>query len=318
MDGADRRTGRVPLVGVNRMKLPLPEVELVCSGHTACPGCSLPLALRYVLKALGPKTIVVIPPSCAGPLAGNYPVSALKVPILRVAFETTAISATGVRAALDAKGRQDVHVLAWGGDGATYDIGLQALSSAAERNDDIFYVCYDNEGYMNTGMQRSSATPKGAWTTTTPYAKKTRKKNLMQIMAAHRIPFAATASIGYPTDFLRKVEKAKEIQGMKFFLVHSPCPTGWRYSPEWTIRLAKLAVQSGLFPLYEILDGETYRINRKPSKTSIRDYLSPQGRFRSMKEEDIQAWEEQIKREWRFLNHMAAGRPEFVAKTDRP
>lgn len=288
------------------MKLPLPKEELVYSGHAACPGCSLPLALRYVLKVLGSKTMIVIPPSCAGPLAGNYPVSALKIPILRVAFETTAISASGVRAALDAKGRQDIQVLGWGGDGATYDIGLQALSGAADRNDDIFYVCYDNEGYMNTGIQCSSATPQGAWTTTTPFAKKTQKKDLMQIMAAHGIPYAATASVGYPIDFLRKVKKAKEIRGTKFFLVHSPCPAGWRYSPELTIWLAKLAVQTGLFPLYEVLDGETYRINRKPSKKSIREYLAPQGRFRALKDEDIQSWQNQIKKQWRFLNYMAA------------
>src|SRR5512134_1905899 len=180
-----------------QIKFPIPREEFVFSGHTACPGCGAVLAMRYALKALGPKTVMVIPPSCAGVIAGGFPVSALKIPVLRIAFETTAISASGIRAALDMTGKKDIHVLAWAGDGGTFDIGLQALSASAERNDNIIYVCYDNEAYMNTGIQRSSSTPEGTWTTTTPspYLKDTPKKDIVRIMAAHGIPYIATASV---------------------------------------------------------------------------------------------------------------------------
>ncbi len=248
-----------------QIKFPIPEEDLVYSGHTACPGCGAVLALKYVLKGLGPRTIVVIPPSCAGTIVAPFPYSALKIPILRIPFESTAISASGVRAALDAMGKKDIHVLGWAGDGGTFDIGLQALSAAAERNDNIIYVCYDNEAYMNTGIQRSSATPEGTWTTTTPspYVKDTPKKDIVRIMAAHKIPYIATASVGYPLDLIKKVEKAKEKVGTKFILIFSPCPTGWRYSAEMTIKIAKLATETGIFPLYEIEDGEKYYLGQK-------------------------------------------------------
>ena len=233
-----------------QIKFPIPEEDLVYSGHTACPGCGAVLALKYVLKGLGPRTMVVIPPSCAGTIVAPFPYSALKIPILRIPFESTAISASGVRAALDAMGKKDIHVLGWAGDGGTFDIGLQALSAAAERNDNILYVCYDNEAYMNTGIQRSSSTPECTWTTTTPspYVKDTPKKDIVRIMAAHKIPYIATASIGYPLDLIKKVEKAKEKVGTKFILIFSPCPTGWRYSAEMTIKIAKLATETGIFP----------------------------------------------------------------------
>ncbi len=252
----------------DQVKFPIPEEDLVCSGHTACPGCGAVLAMKYVLKALGPRTMMVIPPSCAGVFAGGFPVSALKIPVLRTAFETAAISASGIRAALDIMGKRDIHVLAWAGDGGTLDIGLQSLSAAAERNDDIIYVCYDNEAYMNTGIQRSSATPEGAWTTTTPlpHVKNTPKKDIVRIMAAHRIPYIATASIGYPPDLIKKVEKAKQKVGTKFILIFSPCPTGWRYSSELTVKIARLATETGVFPLYEVEDGEKYYLGQRHRK----------------------------------------------------
>jgi len=289
------------------VKFPIPEEELLYSGHTACPGCGAVLALKYVLKGLGPRTMIVIPPSCAGTISAPFPYSSLKIPVLRIPFETTAISASGVRAALDAMGKKDIHVLAWAGDGGTFDIGLQALSAAAERNDNILYVCYDNEAYMNTGIQRSSSTPEGAWTTTTPspYLKDTPKKDIIRIMAAHNIPYIATASVGYPIDLVKKVVKAKEKVGTKFILVLSPCPTGWRYSPEMTIRIAKLATETGIFPLYEIENGDKYVLPQRRSQKPLKEYFSLQGRFRNLKEEDLLRVEEKVKKDWEYLTRLA-------------
>ena len=290
-----------------QLKFPVPTEELVYSGHTACPGCGAVLALKYVLKGLGPRTLMVIPPSCAGTIAAGFPFMALKVPVLRVPFESTAITASGIRAALDVMEKKDIHVLAWAGDGGTFDIGIQALSGAAERNDDIIYVCYDNEGYMNTGIQRSSSTPEGAWTTTTPspYVKDTPKKDIVRIMAAHKIPYIATASIGYPSDLIKKVNRAKKIKGTKFLLIFSPCPTGWRYSSELTIKIAKLATQTGIFPLYEIEDGEKYTLNPRRSAKPVSDYFTIQGRFRNLKEENLKWIEEKVRKERDYLNRMS-------------
>jgi pyruvate/2-oxoacid:ferredoxin oxidoreductase beta subunit len=290
-----------------QIKFPIPEEELLYSGHTACPGCGAALALKYVLKGLGPRTIIVIPPSCAGTIAAGFPFSSLKIPVLRIPFESTAITASGIRAALDVMGKEDIHVLAWAGDGGTFDIGLQALSGSAERNDNIIYVCYDNEGYMNTGIQRSSSTPAGAWTTTTPapYVKDTPKKDIVRIMAAHNIPYIATASIGYPPDLIRKVKKAKEIGGTKFILIFSPCPTGWRYSPEMTIKIAKLATETGIFPLYEIENGEKYTLGPKRAEKPLQDYFALQGRFRNLTEENLRRFEERVKKEREYLKRLA-------------
>ena len=276
-------------------------------GIRPAPGCGAALALKYVLKGLGPRTMVVIPPSCAGTIAAAFPFSALKIPILRIPFESTAISASGVRAALDVMGKKDIHVLGWAGDGGTFDIGLQALSAAAERNDNIIYVCYDNEAYMNTGIQRSSSTPECAWTTTTPspYVKDTPKKDIVRIMAAHKIPYIATASIGYPLDLIKKVKKAKEKVGTKFILIFSPCPTGWRYSAEMTIKIAKLATETGIFPLYEIEDGEKYYLGQKHKEKPPKEYFSLQGRFRTMKEDDLRRIEEKVRKEREYLVRMA-------------
>jgi len=289
------------------VKFPIPQEELLYSGHTGCPGCGAALALKYVLKGLGPKTMIVIPPACVGTIAAGFPYSSLKIPVLRIPFESTAITASGIRAALDAMGKKDIHVLAWAGDGGTFDIGLQALSGSAERNDDIIYVCYDNEGYMNTGIQRSSSTPSGAWTTTTPapYLKDTPKKDIVRIMAAHNIPYIATASVGYPADLIKKVNKAKKIKGTKFILIFSPCPTGWRYSSEMTIRIAKLATETGIFPLYEIENGEKYILSAKKSDKPVREYFSSQGRFRHLSEEAVKGFEEKVRKEREYLRRMA-------------
>jgi pyruvate/2-oxoacid:ferredoxin oxidoreductase beta subunit len=288
------------------MRLTIPEEELMSSGHKGCQGCGGVMAMRYALKALGKDTIVVIPACCWTVLEGEFPYTSLRVPLLHTAFETAASASSGVRAALKARGKDDVTVMAWAGDGGTFDIGMQALSGAVERNEDFIYVCYDNEGYMNTGIQRSSSTPYGAWTTTTPVDafEKAHKKNMVDIMVAHGIPYTATACIAYPEDLIRKMKKAKEIRGAKFIHILAPCPSGWRFASHETVKLARLAVETNIFPLYEVEYGK-YTISRKPKKKPARDYLALQGRFRHLSDEvaaEIQAkvdenWEKLLRKE---------------------
>ena len=234
-----------------------------------------------------------------------YPVSAVNIPMLNTAFETTGASASGIRAALDALGRKNITVLGWAGDGGTADIGIQALSGMAERNDNCLYVCYDNEAYMNTGIQRSSSTPIGAWTTTTPVGtegdwEKSPKKPMVEIMAAHKMPYVASASIGYPEDFVKKVQKALSIPGAKYMQVFASCPTGWKSKPEESILLAKEAVTTRAFPLYEVENG-IYKITHKPKKTSLRDYMKKQGRFAHIPEELIEDVDRQLDNDWELL-----------------
>lgn len=283
----------------------LPERELMGSGHLGCQGCGGALAMRYALKALGEKTIVVIPACCWTIIAGPFPYTSLKVPVLHTAFETAAVAASGVRAALDIQGDTETTVLAWAGDGGTFDIGLQSLSGAAERNENIIYICYDNEAYMNTGIQRSGATPFLAWTTTTPEKtpKGEPKKDIMAIMVAHRIPYAATATIAYPDDFIRKVQKAKSIYGTKFLHVLAPCPPGWKAPSEWAVKLSRLAVQTRVFPLYEVEDGERYILNepKEDGALPVSEYLKLQGRFSHLTEKDIQAIQDLIDSRWQRL-----------------
>jgi len=293
-----------------KMKLTLPVEEYVGSGNLACQGCGANLALRYILKALGPKTVLCIPACCWAVIDGPFPHSCMSVSIYHCAFETAASTATGVKAGLDMLGDTDMNVVSWAGDGGTLDIGIQALSGAAERNDDIIYVCYDNEAYMNTGIQRSSATPKGAWTTTTPvkFPKVESKKDIDAIMAAHRIPYQATASIAYPEDLYKKMLKAKNIKGTRFFHIFAPCPTGWKSRPEDAVKLARMAVQNCLFPLYEIEHGENLALNIKiQNKKPIDDYLKLQGRFRHLKPADIQSMQEEVDRNWNRILKKAQG-----------
>jgi len=281
--------------------------EGIYSGHLACAGCGATMAMRFALKALGDQTILVLPASCWSILAGPFPYSAVKVPLFHTAFETGASTASGVKAALGIRGDTETTVAAWVGDGGTFDIGLQALSGAAERNDDITYFCYDNEAYMNTGIQRSSATPWGTWTTTTPanHPKRQPKKNMVEIMAAHRIPYTATCSVAFPEDMMRKVSKAKAIRGTKFIHIFSPCPTGWKAPSSQAIRIARLAVHTKVFPLYEIADGLFYNINVEPKNVPVEEYLRLQGRFSHLTEEEVQAIQQNIDREWERLVHKA-------------
>jgi len=294
-----------------KMKLTLPTEELVGSGNLACQGCGATLAMRYFLKALGPKTVLCIPACCWSVIDGPYPHSCMGVPIHHSAFETAASTATGVKAGLQMTGDNETTVVAWGGDGGTFDIGLQALSGAAERNDDIIYVCYDNEAYMNTGIQRSSATPLGAWTTTTPvkFFKDQPKKDIDAIMAAHRIPYQATASISYPEDVYKKAKKAKDVKGTRFLHIYAPCPTGWKSRPEDTVKLGRMVVQNCIFPLFEVEHGEKYALTMKPTnKKPIDDYLKLQGRFRHLKPETIKVMQEAVDHEWARLLKLCENR----------
>jgi pyruvate/2-oxoacid:ferredoxin oxidoreductase beta subunit len=284
-----------------KMTLTLPVEELMSCGHLACQGCGATLAMRDMLKALGQKTALCIPACCWAVIDGAYPYSSLDVPIYHCAFETAASTATGVKAGLEMTGDTETTVVAWAGDGGTFDIGLQALSGAAERNEDIIYVCYDNEAYMNTGIQRSSATPYGAWTTTTPvkHFKNRPKKDISAIMAAHGIPYIATASIAYPEDFVKKMKKAKDIRGTRFFHVFAPCPTGWKSRPDDSVKLARMAVQNAVFPLFEIEDGTKLTLNMKlKDKKPIKDYLRLQGRFRHLTEDQIAAMQAEVDARW--------------------
>ncbi len=283
------------------------DEEYMSPGHLACPGCGERIALRHALKVLGEKTVLVIPACCSGVCDGPFPYSSARVPLLHMAFEAAAAAATGVRAALDMQGDEETTVVAWAGDGGTFDIGLQALSGAVERNENFIYVCYDNEAYMNTGIQRSSATPMGAWTMTTPRGspKSEPKKNLIEIMAAHSIPYAATASIAFPEDLMRKVSRAKEIKGTKVIHILAPCPTGWRSSPDMSVKVARLAVQTKVFPLYEVEGGEFYTVNYMPPEVPVSAYLSLQGRFSHLSAADVSNIQARVDKGWKQLMEKA-------------
>lgn len=283
--------------------------EYMNQGHLACPGCGGAYAMRLALKALGKNTIVVIPACCWSIIDGPFPLHCIKVPLYHTAFETAAVVASGIRAALEVKGKTDIEVLAFAGDGGTLDIGIQALSAACERNDKIIYACYDNEAYMNTGIQRSSSTPYGAWTTTTPREnfKKERKKNISEIIAAHRIPYVATASIGFPDDLIIKFKKAKEAKGTAFIHIFAPCPTGWRMAPELMVTISQLAVDCKVFPLYEVFDGIKYVINYQPKNIPVKEYLKLQGRFSHLTEKEIETIQKEVDLNWEILVKKAKG-----------
>ncbi len=264
-------------------RLPIPgSGECVLRpGNTNCGGCGMSVGLTLLgrtLAAAGESCSLAIPACCGIVTAGGFPTTAYGVPVVATTFAAAPAFATGmasVKRLNDEPGR----VICWAGDGGTYDIGIATLSAAAERDEDLLYFCYDNEIYGNTGGQRSSATPPGARTTTTPGGKRERKKDMMEIMAAHAVPYAATLSIAHPEDFARKVRTALGIRGLRFLLLHSPCPTGWKSEPEESVELVRLAVASGLFLLYEVWDGVRYRLNARPDGTDPGEYLRRQGRF---------------------------------------
>jgi len=290
----------------------VPKKETFAPGHRACIGCGEALAVRLMAKALGQNVIIINATGCMEVIASPLPWTSWEVPWIHTLFENTAAVASGVEAGLKAmmrKGRRkvsDIKVVAIGGDGATSDIGLQALSGALERGHDFLYVCFDNEAYMNTGIQRSSSTPYGASTTTAPAGKKsigqlTWKKNLPAIAVAHDIPYVATASHSYPFDLMEKVAKGAATPGPAYIHVLSVCPTGWRSAADLTIRLGRLAVETAIFPLYEVENGR-YKLSFDPPKLRpVTDYLKLQGRFRHLTPEDIDKIQSRVIKEYEKL-----------------
>lgn len=288
------------------------ENELLMPGHPLCPGCGIAIAVRQIMKVLGKRTIVLLPPSCVGPLTREGAFK-FRVPGVHIALDHGAAIAAGVKAGLEVKGLNDVVVVPLMGDGGTADIGFQALSGAAERNDDILYVCTDNEAYMNTGRQGSASTPFGAYTTTTPvgmlapFGRDKPKKDLFRIITDHKVPYAATASPSYPVDLRRKIEKAKQTRGFRYIHVLCPCPTGWGYPTEKTVEIGRLAVKTRFFILAESEYGRikiTYKVDEK---TPVEHYLKMQGRFRHLKDEQIKMVQAYIDEQWEDYVKAAGG-----------
>ena len=290
----------------------LPQKDFLAPGHRACIGCGEALALRLVAKALGRDIIISNATGCMEIVSTPYPTTSWRVPWIHTLFENASAVASGIESALrilNAKGtrtKKMPKVVAMGGDGATLDIGLQSLSGAWERGHNFLYVCFDNEAYMNTGIQRSSGTPFGASTTTSPAGKvsigqATWKKNLPAIAVAHDIPYVATACPSYPFDLIDKVNKAVATDGPAYLHVLSPCPTGWRYPTDLSIRIGRLAVETGVFPLYEVENGK-YALNFDfPQLRPVRDYLAPQGRFRHLPDQEIERIQVGVNREYEKL-----------------
>jgi pyruvate ferredoxin oxidoreductase beta subunit len=296
----------------------IPKEEFAVSGHRACTGCAEILALRLALKGFGRDTIMAMATGCMEIVSTPLPTTDWTLPWIHVSFENAAAVASGVETALRIlrkKGKipdKDVHVVAIAGDGGTADIGLQALSGALERYHKFTYICLDNEAYMNTGVQRSSATPFGAMTTTSPPGKNsigqsTWKKDMPKIAVAHNIPYVATACPSYPFDLLEKVRKAKMVNGPSYLHILSVCPTGWRSATDLSIRYGRLAVQSGVFPLYEVENGK-YSLTYNPEPLRpITEYLKGQGRFRHLTPDTISTIQKRITEEWNALKALCNG-----------
>jgi pyruvate ferredoxin oxidoreductase beta subunit len=285
----------------------LTEIEYALPGNRLCPGCALSLAYRHILKALEGQVIVTVPASCLTVLHGMYPVTSVTVPCVNTPFASTGASASGLVAGLKALGKKGLTVLAIAGDGGTHDIGIQALSGAAERQTDFIYICYDNEGYMNTGNQRSGSTPPGAISGTTPIlGKQQNQKDITAIMEAHHIPYIAAASACHPLDLYEKVKKAKAIKGTRFIYVSTPCPPGWRFPFSDTIKMGELAVQTAWAVLYEIENG-VFRLTsaseslaRKGNLKPVREFIAVQERFKSISEKQISELQDRVNARWQL------------------
>lgn len=289
-------------------KLTIPEPELMEGGHVACQGCGAALAMRLFLKGTGPNTALVIPACCWAVIAGPMPTTCLRVPTVFSAFEATAAMASGLKAGLRRKGKGETLVAGFAGDGGTADIGIQALSGAAERNEDMIYVCYDNEAYMNTGIQRSGATPPGTWTTTTPpgLAKTTPKKDMPGIMVAHQIPYVATLNPSFPEDFVAKVKKAASIPGTRYLHVLADCPTGWKHDPALMVEVGRLATMTRMWPLYEVVNGK-YRMTWEPAQPlPVSRYLNLQGRYSQLSNEDKERIQTATDERWLALKSLVS------------
>ena len=291
--------------------------ELFAPGHRACIGCGEALAVRHVCKALGKDVVIANATGCMEIVSSALPTTTWRVPWIHSLFENTAAVASGIESGLKVlrrKGKienKKITVVAMGGDGATCDIGLQALSGALERGHNFIYVCFDNEAYMNTGIQRSSATPFGASTSTSPTGKKsigqiTWKKNMPAIAAAHEIPYVATACPSYPFDLFDKIKRAKEIDGPAYIHVYSVCPTGWRSAPELSVQLGRLAVETGIFPLYEIDHGR-YKLSMEFSPLRpITEYTKLQGRFRHLTADVLQQIQDKVVQKYEELREKSS------------
>jgi len=294
------------------LKKRLPLEEPLAPGHRACQGCGEVLALRQVMKAIGNNVVVASATGCMEIITSPWPQTAWRVPWIHVAFENAAAVASGVEVgykALIRKGKikdEKTVFMAVAGDGGTADIGMQALSGALERGHNFVYLCVDNEAYMNTGIQRSSSTPYGAMTTTSPPGKKsigqrTWKKDMPGIAAAHHIPYVATGSPAYPVDLMNKARKAAMVEGPAYLHVYSPCCTGWRLAPELSIEAARLAVETLTFPLYEVIDGRWILSKNIKKPKPVSEYLKPQRRFRHLTEDDIATIQAEVNKRWEEL-----------------
>ena len=290
----------------------LTKRENFAPGHRACIGCGEALAVRLACKAMGQNIIVANATGCMEIVASQFPYTSWRVPWIHTLFENTAAVASGIEAGLKVlmrKGRiatREINVVAIAGDGGTADIGLQALSGAMERGHDFLYLCFDNEAYMNTGIQRSSATPYGASTTTSPAGKVSIgqfswKKDMPAIAVAHNIPYVATASPSYPIDLIEKVKKGLKVKGPAYVHILSVCPIGWRSAAELTVKIGRLAVETGVFPLYEVENGR-YKMSFKPAKLRpLTDYTKLQRRFRHLSDDTLKQIEQRVVKEYQKI-----------------
>ena len=282
--------------------------EVLLRGNFACAGCGLTIAYRTAISALE-RPIVVIPACCSSVIQSLHPNVAYSVPTLNIAFAAHASAASGISRAKKMRGEKTTTVV-WSGDGGTFDIGLATWSGAAERDENILHICYDNGFYSNTGAQRSGATPRGAVTKTTPEGKREKRKSIARIMAAHDVPYIATASIGYPRDLFAKVKKASTIEGYRFILIDAPCPTGWNSDPAITPELGELSVKTGYFPLFEIENGKLTFSKRgikyldPENRLPIEKYLGKQGRFKTMSKDIIEILQKDLQYEWDMLSKL--------------
>jgi pyruvate ferredoxin oxidoreductase beta subunit len=288
-----------------------PEQEFFSKGHSACAGCGEAICMRHMLKAVNKDTILVSATGCSEVVSTQFPYTSWKLPYIHAAFETAASTASGIYRALKVQGKK-TKVFAFGGDGATFDIGFGALSGAAERGEDFVYVCLDNEAYMNTGIQRSGSTPRFASTTTSPAGKKVHgktewKKPLPIIMAAHGC-YVATANIAYPNDLIQKVKKAVDFNGLGYVQCFTPCVPGWKIDPSMTIEISKLAFNTCVYPLYEIENG-IVKISKEPAeKVPVAEYLKLQGRFKHLSEDEIKQVQQNVDMNWEKLKKLAESR----------
>ena len=287
-------------------KIDLDDQGLFRPGHAACPGCQESLALRVILNTLGSDAVAVFPPSCGAVICGPHPLSSLDIPVFQTSLESAAAAASGLRRALNQRGERSTTVVCFAGDGGTYDIGFQALSSAVERNEDILYVCFDNEGYMNTGAQKSSSTPLHASTASTPGGKPSKKKDIIGILAAHGIPYVATASTGHMNDLVAKVRKARAIRGSRFLAVLVPCLDGWGLPDDAGVAVSRLAVDCGMWPLYEVEDGCSYTLNHAAKTRPVTEYLGLQKRYRHLDDAQLAQIQAAVDRDWAQLGRRAA------------